>query len=261
MAVCFIGNNQVYNIYLVWARDAAALHGFPVTWLVSYDAAISTAMLPLAVLAWRALGRRGIFAHELTKITGGAACAVLASLLLAAGAAWSARTGQKVPLSLLLGFHVRQQHRLRAFAAGGFGVVLTHGAAGAECDHAGNLLHAVLWHERHGGRAGRALWRDGAYIVLAVAGGADGGCGGGAGRVVRAVAAGAGVISGQARLAGVIGWPVAHSRSPVLHNAWLARYGIDGAYVPLAVAPGELAAAVRGLRGGRFCGGECHHSA
>ena len=106
MAVCFIGNNQVYNIYLVWARDAAALHGFPVTWLVSYDAAISTVMLPIAVLVWRALGRRGIFAHELTKITGGAVCAVLASLMLAAGAAWSARTGQKVPLSLLLGFHV-----------------------------------------------------------------------------------------------------------------------------------------------------------
>ncbi len=106
LAMCFIGNNQVYNIYLVWARDNAQLHGLPVTWLVSYDAAISTAMLPIAVGVWRTLGRRGIFAHELTKITGGAACAVLASLMLAAGAAWSARTGQKVPLALLLGFHV-----------------------------------------------------------------------------------------------------------------------------------------------------------
>ena len=106
LAVCFIGNNQVYNIYLVWARDEAALHGFPVTWLVSYDAAISTAMLPVAVGVWRYLGRRGIFAHEMTKITGGAACAVLASLMLAAGAAWAQRTGQKVPLTLLLGFHV-----------------------------------------------------------------------------------------------------------------------------------------------------------
>ncbi len=106
MAVCFIGNNQVYNIYLVWARDNARLHGFPVTWLVSYDALISTAMLPVAVAVWRALGRRGIYAHELTKMTGGAVCAVGASLLLAAGAAWSARTGEKVPLWVLLGFHV-----------------------------------------------------------------------------------------------------------------------------------------------------------
>ncbi len=106
LAVCFIGNNQVYNIYLVWARDNAQLHALPVTWLVSYDAAVSTAMLPIAVGVWRVLGRRGIVVHELTKITGGAACAVLASLMLAAGAAWSARTGQKVPLTLLLSFHV-----------------------------------------------------------------------------------------------------------------------------------------------------------
>jgi shikimate dehydrogenase len=44
-------------------------------------------------------------------------------------------------------------------------------------------------------------------------------------------------ITGAARLAGVMGWPVSHSRSPVLHNFWLHEYGIDGAYVPLAVAP------------------------
>ncbi|MFZ5610425.1 MAG: shikimate dehydrogenase [Pseudomonadota bacterium] len=41
--------------------------------------------------------------------------------------------------------------------------------------------------------------------------------------------------SGAARLAGVVGWPVAHSLSPRLHGAWLDRYGIDGAYVPFAV--------------------------
>ncbi len=62
------------------------------------------------------------------------------------------------------------------------------------------------------------------------------------------------MISGRARLAGVIGWPVSHSRSPLLHNAWLARHGIDGAYVPLAVAPGDFEAAVRGLRAAGFAG-------
>jgi shikimate dehydrogenase len=61
-------------------------------------------------------------------------------------------------------------------------------------------------------------------------------------------------ISGRTRLAGVMGWPVAHSRSPLLHNAWLARYGIDGAYVPLPVAPGDFADAVRGLRAAGFAG-------
>jgi len=56
------------------------------------------------------------------------------------------------------------------------------------------------------------------------------------------------LLTGAARVAGVIGWPVAHSRSPRLHNHWLQRHGIDGAYVPLPVAPGALAAAVAGLR-------------
>ena len=61
-------------------------------------------------------------------------------------------------------------------------------------------------------------------------------------------------LTGRTRLAGVIGWPVSHSRSPRLHNHWLGRHGIDGAYVPLAVAPADLAAAVRGLRAAGFLG-------
>lgn len=47
-------------------------------------------------------------------------------------------------------------------------------------------------------------------------------------------------ISGAAKLAGVVGWPVAHSLSPRLHSLWLRRYGIDGAYVPLAVPSEDL---------------------
>lgn len=54
-------------------------------------------------------------------------------------------------------------------------------------------------------------------------------------------------LSGKARLAGVIGWPVGHSRSPRLHGYWLDRYGIDGAYVPLSVRPEDLADALRAL--------------
>ena len=54
-------------------------------------------------------------------------------------------------------------------------------------------------------------------------------------------------LSGKARLAGVIGWPIAHSRSPRLHGYWLERYGIDGAYLPFAVRPERLAAALAGL--------------
>ena len=43
-------------------------------------------------------------------------------------------------------------------------------------------------------------------------------------------------ITGAAQVAGIAGWPVAHSLSPIIHNAWLAAGGIDGAYVPFAPA-------------------------
>ncbi len=62
------------------------------------------------------------------------------------------------------------------------------------------------------------------------------------------------ILTGATRLAGVIGWPVAHSRSPRLHGFWLERYGIDGAYLPLAVQPADFLAAVRGLRAAGFRG-------
>lgn len=54
-------------------------------------------------------------------------------------------------------------------------------------------------------------------------------------------------ITGGAKLAGIVGWPVAHSRSPVLHGYWLQEYGIDGAYVPMAVKPENLRRALQAL--------------
>lgn len=48
-------------------------------------------------------------------------------------------------------------------------------------------------------------------------------------------------------LAGVIGMPVAHSRSPLIHGFWLQRHGIRGHYVPLPVQPEHLAEALRAL--------------
>ena len=55
------------------------------------------------------------------------------------------------------------------------------------------------------------------------------------------------LLSGHARLAGVLGWPVSHSRSPRLHGHWLETLGIDGAYVPLPVQPDRFADAVKAL--------------
>jgi shikimate dehydrogenase len=54
-------------------------------------------------------------------------------------------------------------------------------------------------------------------------------------------------ITGMTRLAGIMGWPVTHSRSPVLHGFWLEETGIDGAYLPLPVRPENIEQALRAL--------------
>jgi shikimate dehydrogenase len=55
-------------------------------------------------------------------------------------------------------------------------------------------------------------------------------------------------------LAAVMGWPVMHSRSPMLHNHWFAEHGLSGAYVPLAIKPGSLGPALRALHPLGFAG-------
>jgi shikimate dehydrogenase len=62
------------------------------------------------------------------------------------------------------------------------------------------------------------------------------------------------ILTGSARIAGIIGWPVAHSRSPRLHGFWLERHAIDGAYIPLPIHPENFATAVRGLAAAGFAG-------
>jgi shikimate dehydrogenase len=61
-------------------------------------------------------------------------------------------------------------------------------------------------------------------------------------------------LSGKAKLAGIIGWPVTHSLSPVLHGHWLAEYGIDGAMMPLAARVEDFAAIIDGARRAGFKG-------
>jgi len=55
------------------------------------------------------------------------------------------------------------------------------------------------------------------------------------------------ILSGKAKVAGVMGWPVGHSRSPRLHGFWLDQYGIDGTYIPLPVPPDRIEQAIRAL--------------
>ena len=55
-------------------------------------------------------------------------------------------------------------------------------------------------------------------------------------------------------LAGVMGWPIMHSRSPLLHNYWLEKHGLIGRYVPLAIKVERLKPALRALPALGFSG-------
>jgi len=55
-------------------------------------------------------------------------------------------------------------------------------------------------------------------------------------------------------MAGVMGWPVMHSRSPMMHNYWMEQQGLNGTYVFLEIKPGELEPALRALHPLGFSG-------
>ena len=61
-------------------------------------------------------------------------------------------------------------------------------------------------------------------------------------------------ISGTTKLIGLIGWPVAHSLSPAMHNAAAAALGIDLVYLPLPVRPEDIPVAIQGLAALGFLG-------
>ena len=61
-------------------------------------------------------------------------------------------------------------------------------------------------------------------------------------------------ITGTTSLVGLIGWPVEHSLSPIMHNAAFATIGCDFAYVPLPVQPNHVEQALKGLAALNFVG-------
>lgn len=61
-------------------------------------------------------------------------------------------------------------------------------------------------------------------------------------------------LTGKGKIAGVIGWPIAHSVSPTLHGYWLAEEQVDGALVPLAVARENFARVIAALQMAGFRG-------
>lgn len=53
----------------------------------------------------------------------------------------------------------------------------------------------------------------------------------------------------------VCGWPIEHSRSPIIHSYWLKKYGLDGTYEKIAVAPDQLQAFLKDMNTSGFVGG------
>ena len=109
LALALLGNQQIFNAYMVWAQSSFdfSLLGrtMPTSWLITFDAAASVAMLALSVLFWRVWSRRFPEPDEITKLVIGAALTVLAFLVLAAGAAQST-DGARISLWWAVAFHV-----------------------------------------------------------------------------------------------------------------------------------------------------------
>lgn len=109
LALALLGNQQIFNAYMVWAQESFdfSLLGYtmPTSWLITFDAAASVAMLALSVLFWRLWSRRLPEPDEITKLVIGAVVTVLAFMVLATGAAQST-DGGKISLWWAVAFHV-----------------------------------------------------------------------------------------------------------------------------------------------------------
>src|SRR5438270_469622 len=110
LTIAVIGNQQIFNAYLVWAQDHANLVCFgyqlPTTWLITLDSILSVSCLAGAVVFWRLWSKKYPEPAEITKISIGSLIAVTGFLSLAAGTAIAASTGVKVPIGWLITFHL-----------------------------------------------------------------------------------------------------------------------------------------------------------
>jgi len=108
-ALSFVGNNEIFNAYLLWGRDHYQLAFFgqtmPVSWLLSLDAFVSSGTIVAVVIFWRWWAKRWREPDEIVKAGFGALIAAGGPLVLAA-ASLEAVGGHKVGLVWGLGFHI-----------------------------------------------------------------------------------------------------------------------------------------------------------
>jgi len=110
LTLAVIGNNQIFNAYLVWAEKTANLVFFgkkmPTTWLITLDSILSVSCLAGAVVFWRLWSKKFPEPAEITKLGIGSIIAVTGFLSLAMGAAIAATSGGKVSIGWLITFHL-----------------------------------------------------------------------------------------------------------------------------------------------------------
>jgi len=110
LTIAIIGNQQIFNAYLVWAERNANLIFFgkkmPTTWLITLDSIVSVSFLALTVVFWRLWAKNFPEPPEITKIGIGSLVAVTGFVSLATGAAIAASSGTKVSIGWLITFHV-----------------------------------------------------------------------------------------------------------------------------------------------------------
>ncbi len=110
LALASVGNEQMFNAYLVWGDAHLDLHvlsrSMPVTWLLSADALIATGAMGLTVLFWRWWARRHREPDEIVKLVLGVAISATAPLILALASAVEASTGRRISLGWAILFHL-----------------------------------------------------------------------------------------------------------------------------------------------------------
>jgi proton-dependent oligopeptide transporter, POT family len=113
LAGAMVGNQQMFNTFVVWGERSFDLHvlgrDMPVTWLLSFDALIAVGCLLLTIAFWRAYARRRREPDDIVKIAIGAAIMAAAPLLLTAASLHQAATGAKLSIGWGLGFEVANE--------------------------------------------------------------------------------------------------------------------------------------------------------
>ena len=109
LAVGAVGNQEIFNAYMLWVPDHVSLVFFgktmPTTWLVTLDAIVSVSFLAGAVAFWRLWAKKFKEPSEITKITLGLALSAVAALCLAMAGVISA-SGGKASIGWVLAFEL-----------------------------------------------------------------------------------------------------------------------------------------------------------